>query len=219
MAATSESPRGRRSRTCRRRGQHERELPPRRHGAVIKDHGRIFRRYLFGWAAIDLFSSIPINHILCAVGSGLNLGAASRLTKLARLFKFSRMLKVFKVLKVASSLNEWDDDPTIVVLKDMKRFGSLITGVFFMAHYAACAFSLAAMGNEKGWNAKTWVAHYYNDGYAMKHDELGSDWATSWEADDGLKPLERHSHHTRAFPTPMRVYCVRAPRAVFVLLC
>ena len=128
------------------------------------------------------------------------------------------MLKVFKVLKVASSLNEWDDDPTIVVLKDMKRFGSLITGVFFMAHYAACAFSLAAMGNEKGWNAKTWVAHYYNDGYAMKHDELGSDWATSWEADDGLKPLERHSHHTRAFPTPMRVYCVRAPRAVFVLL-
>jgi len=144
---------------------------------------------------VDFFSSIPINHILWVVGAGLNLGATTRLAKLMRLFKFFRMLKVFKVLKVASSLNEWEDDPTVVIMKDMRRFLGLITGVFFMAHYAASAFSLAAMGDEKGWKARTWVADYFNDGHALKYDE-------------GHTHGRFNREHVRGFPTPMNVYCV-----------
>ena len=84
--------------------------------------------------------------------------------KLMRLFKFSRMLKVFKVLKLASSLNEWDDDPAVKVIKDLRRFTSLLLGVFFTAHYAACAFAYAAQGTTRGWSKSTWVADYFNGG-------------------------------------------------------
>ena len=55
-------------------------------------------------------------------------------------------------LKLASSLNEWDDDPAVKVIKDLRRFTSLLLGVFFTAHYAACAFAYAAQGTTRGWS-------------------------------------------------------------------
>ena len=171
------------------------------HGTVVKDHRRIFKQYARGWAAVDLVSSIPVNHLLALANSGLHLGATSRLTKLMRLFKFSRMLKVFKVLKLASSLNEWDDDPAVKVIKDLRRFTSLLLGVFFTAHYAACAFAYAAQGTTRGWSKSTWVADYFNGGEAVRHGE--DEPAVDDHHDD-----HGHRHVYRAFPAPMELYCV-----------
>ncbi|KAH8061934.1 cyclic nucleotide-gated ion channel [Aureococcus anophagefferens] len=118
-----------------------------------------------------------------------------------RLFKFSRMLKVFKVLKLASSLNEWDDDPAVKVIKDLRRFTSLLLGVFFTAHYAACAFAYAAQGTTRGWSKSTWVADYFNGGEAVRHGE--DEPAVDDHHDD-----HGHRHYYRAFPAPMELYCV-----------
>ena len=45
------------------------------HGTVVKDHRRIVKQYARGWAAVDLVSSIPVNHLLALANSGLHLGA------------------------------------------------------------------------------------------------------------------------------------------------
>uniref|UniRef100_A0A7S3Z437 Cyclic nucleotide-binding domain-containing protein n=1 Tax=Lotharella globosa TaxID=91324 RepID=A0A7S3Z437_9EUKA len=145
------------------------------HKGTVKSHKKIFRKYFFGWFAIDLASSLPIDWMVDTPADSSSLAQG---LKLLKFFKLLRLLRVDRIL-VKWQLRNQVKFSTIAICKFLMM---LLTG----AHWLGLIFWLISIESGCSQPYCSWVLtyaqdfHYYSpiDGQCFS-DAMCNEWPLS----------------------------------------
>ena len=111
---------------------------------IVIDKKEIARRYLRGWFAIDLISSVPFDLILWLASGAPQGEESSGYFRTTRLLRFSKIIRVLKILRVMrlQRLSRLQDTSAASGFQFQWLFGGgkYIAGIMYCAHWLSCIF-------------------------------------------------------------------------------
>eukprot|EP00961_Rhodomonas_salina_P160433 2159758-Rhodomonas_salina.1 len=103
---------------------------------LVREHRLIAARYMKGWFYIDICSSLPLEHIMCAVGAGASNSALLRAVKIMRFLKLARIAKFLRVLR------KWEMQSGSRVFGTSVRIIKFVSLMVMSAHLCGCLWML-----------------------------------------------------------------------------
>lgn len=111
-------------------------------GLYVCSKGRIAARYLKGWFALDIVSSVPVDFIAERILSG---NSTLNVLKLVRILRLARLLKLFRLSRLTRFFARLDDEfdfPPASI--DLLR---LLLQVILIGHFFACLWMFITVVN------------------------------------------------------------------------
>jgi hyperpolarization activated cyclic nucleotide-gated potassium channel 2 len=112
---------------------------------IVLNRREIAHRYLRGWFAVDLISSIPLDYIIVAAFNASYDDAsflrASRAIKFLRITKLLSLLRLLRVTRVIGLFRRWED--VLNINSAWFRMAKLLGLMLLLAHWSGCVQFLA----------------------------------------------------------------------------
>jgi len=138
---------------------------------LVLDERRIAVRYIKGWFALDIITSIPFSQItqLALNGSRQTGMAALALPRLLRIFRIARLFKILRMLKLMNNMSNWSESTNERLFALLLKCTKFVTAVFLLSHLSGCVWGFLALqqkdtdGNfdPTSWPYKYGVYNYY----------------------------------------------------------
>jgi hypothetical protein len=119
---------------------------------ILEDnHWLIAKRYIQGWFAVDLVSSIPVERFVClalADASSNSDEDSNNSMTLLRAFKVARFLKLARLVRFNRMLNKWQMMSVKKWQLNITRIFKLVIMLLMICHFIGCSWQIVA--NELG---------------------------------------------------------------------
>ena len=113
-------------------------------GEVILSPRKIARKYISGWFAVDLLSTIPWDVLFCTFTEcGAEAIRASAALTALRIFKLLRLLRLLRVTRAFKYIEQWEGGRAMLTSNAM-RIIKLISTMLVFTHWDGCLHYLVA---------------------------------------------------------------------------
>jgi len=120
---------------------------------LVIDEWKIAKKYLTGWFAIDLLTSIPFEFLMMDAERGNVL----KFVKVFRVFRFARIVKILRLFKMIRYFDGFMSQFVIRELLVVLKFAKILSLMLLFAHLSACTWFFVGyltMESESG----SWVS-------------------------------------------------------------
>ena len=111
---------------------------------LVRDHGRLAKRYLRSWFAVDVFTVLPFDTVTLIspslFGSDCGSGGSGALVKGIKLIRVMRLFKLLRMLRASRILQRWDS--SISVSSTTRTMVTAWLSWAVCMHWLACLWML-----------------------------------------------------------------------------